>query len=219
MAKRFVDTEIWKRQRWFRKLKPIYKLAFCYIKDQCDHAGIWNIDCSDLIEDLGIDSFDILDFVKSINTEYDKITGSTTNKNRIIIVHGNMLWVTGFIQFQYESKDKVIPATANAVKSALLLLDSIKINPSEPFTTLPNPSEGSSVLGYALEHLHIKSNQPLAVLREGFRTLKDKDKDRDILVKQKNENNNGKQFVNFKTQGEDLFAKRDKGHRDKVGKI
>lgn len=31
-----------------------------------------------------------------------------------------------------------------------------------------------------------------------------------------NINKNGKQFVNFKTQGEDLFAKRDKEHRNKA---
>lgn len=48
--------------------------------------------------------------------------------------------------------------------------------------------------------------------------IKDKDKDKDILVKQKNENN-GKQFVNFKTQGEDLFAKRDKEHRSQADKL
>jgi len=34
-----------------------------------------------------------------------------------------------------------------------------------------------------------------------------------------NNKNNGKQFVNFKTQGEDLFAKRDKEHRNKVNKL
>ena len=45
--------------------------------------------------------------------------------------------------------------------------------------------------------------------------IKDKDKDKDKLVKQKTELN-GKQFVNFKTQGEELFAKRDKQHRDKA---
>ncbi len=48
--------------------------------------------------------------------------------------------------------------------------------------------------------------------------IKDKSKDKDILVKQNTENN-GKQFVNFKTQGEDLFAKRDKEHRNKVNKL
>ena len=68
MAKRFNDTDIWKKQRWFRKLKPDYKLAFYYIKDQCNHAGIWEVDCSDLIEDLGLLSFDINDFLVSINT-------------------------------------------------------------------------------------------------------------------------------------------------------
>jgi len=34
-----------------------------------------------------------------------------------------------------------------------------------------------------------------------------------------NNKNNGKQFVNFKTQGEDLFAKRDKEHRNKINKL
>ena len=31
-----------------------------------------------------------------------------------------------------------------------------------------------------------------------------------------NKKNNGKQFVNFKTQGEELFAKRDREHRDRI---
>ena len=51
MAKRFCDTDLWKTQRWFRKLPALDKLAFCYIKDLCDYAGVWKIDCSDLIED------------------------------------------------------------------------------------------------------------------------------------------------------------------------
>lgn len=75
MAKRFGDTDIWKKQRWFRKLSPEYKLAFCYIKDQCDHAGIWNIDCTDLIEDLGITEFSVTDFISKCNIEFDKNTG------------------------------------------------------------------------------------------------------------------------------------------------
>lgn len=47
--------------------------------------------------------------------------------------------------------------------------------------------------------------------------IKDKSKDKDsLLVKQKT-SKDGKQFVNFKTQGEELFAKRDKEHRNKAG--
>jgi hypothetical protein len=207
MGKRFGDTEIWKRQRWFRKLKPEYKLAFFYIKDQCDHAGIWNIDCSDLIEDVGIESFNITDFVTSLNTEYDKITGQSVTKDRVIILNSNMLWITGFLQFQYEGKDKVISYSANAVKSALYILDSIKFNPSEPFRTLPNPSEPLSVLEYAIVKLHIRANQPLAVFVQGLRTLKDKDKDKDKVVKQK-KNENEKFSGNFKAQGEEFFLNR-----------
>ena len=136
MAKRFGDTEIWKKQRWFRKLTPEYKLAFCYIKDQCNHAGIWNVDCSDLIEDLGLNFFNLLDFVESINTEYDKISGEKIIKERLVLLKDNYLWITGFVQFQYEGKDRLIKATNNMVKGALFILDSIKFNPCQPLPTL-----------------------------------------------------------------------------------
>lgn len=214
MAKRFNDTDIWKKQRWFRKLIPEYKLAFCYIKDQCDHAGIWNIDCSDLIDDLGLQSFDVLIFAEAINTEYDKISGDKVIKERVIFLSKTCLWVTGFVQFQYEGKDKLIKSTNNMVKGALFILDSIKFNPWQPLATLGNPCEGLTVLEYALLQFHIKANEPLAVLRQGLATLKEKERD-NVLVKHKN-SENGKQFINFKTQGEDLFAKRDNEHRNKT---
>lgn len=40
MSKRFTDTEIW-GEDWFMALPPKYMLLFMYIKDTCDHAGIW----------------------------------------------------------------------------------------------------------------------------------------------------------------------------------
>ena len=136
MAKRFCDTDIWKGQRWFRKLPPIDKLVFCYIKDMCNHAGIWKVDCSDLMEDLGIDNFDLEKFIISINTEYDKITGKKVEKERVKLINNNMLWITGFVQFQYEGKDKLIKASNNLVKGALFILDSISFNPCQPLPTL-----------------------------------------------------------------------------------
>lgn len=143
MAKRLTDTDLWKSQRWFRKLDPIYKLAFCYIKDQCDHAGIWKIDCSDLIEDLGIEEFDIQSFVKSVNTEYDKISGNKAEKERIVIV-GNNLWLTGFIQFQYESKDGKVNQDTAPVRTAFLKL------------------QGLDVLVQGIRKGYIKLSQPLS---------------------------------------------------------
>ena len=207
MAKRFCDTDLWKTQRWFRKLPALDKLAFCYIKDLCDYAGVWKIDCSDLIEDLGLTDFNIDTFVSSINTEYDKMTGQKSVKERVKLVNNNMLWLTGFVQFQYEGKDKIISYKVNAVRGALWILYNTKINPSEPFRTIPNPSEQLSLLEYGIKHFHIKVKEPLPVFVEGLRTLMDKDKDKDNISLTKNEKN-GKFSGNFKSQGEELYAQR-----------
>lgn len=104
MAKRHTDSEIWTRQRWFKKLSKDYKLAFFYIKDMCDNIGVWNIDCADLVEDTGIEDFDLSDFIAHCNKEYDKRTGKPTSKVRLKIINETELWITGFCQFQYENK-------------------------------------------------------------------------------------------------------------------
>ena len=43
MAKRFTDTEKWKKP-FIRGLEGAYKLLWLYICDDCDHAGIWQVD-------------------------------------------------------------------------------------------------------------------------------------------------------------------------------
>jgi len=158
MPKRFGDTDIWKKQRWFRKLSPEYKLAFLYIKDQCDHAGIWNIDCADLIEDLGIITFDLLDFINCCNTEYDKKSGMITHKERIRVLDKGYAWVTGFIQFQYKGKEGFVNPYAAPVKTALQILSGFKL------------------LDEAINKSYITLTEDLPV---GYLTPKDKDKDKD----------------------------------------
>lgn len=168
MAKRFTDNEIWKSQRWFRKLHPEYKLAFCYIKDQCNHAGVWKIDCSDLIEDLGLESFTLNDFIDAVNVEFDKMTGNKTKKERVLVIKETLLWITGFIQFQYEGKDKMVNWQVPAVRTALVCL------------------EGLGTLSEGLEKSFITLKKPLDI---GWQTYKDKDKDKDsISTGEKNKN-------------------------------
>jgi hypothetical protein len=43
MAKRFTDTDKWKKP-FIRSLEAPYKLLWFYILDDCDHAGIWQAD-------------------------------------------------------------------------------------------------------------------------------------------------------------------------------
>lgn len=196
MAKRFTDTDIWKSQRWFRKLDPLDKLAFCYIKDQCNHAGLWKIDCSDLIEDLKLDGFDLYKFVDLLNTEYDKVTGGKIIKERIRIVKKNYLWITGFIQFQYEGKDKTVSMSA-PVRTALLFLQSIDL------------------LQDSFDNGYVTLKEPL---REGWQGGKDKDKDNKNntqIVKQGEDEKKFKPSGNFKSQGEELFAFRASKGTDK----
>lgn len=121
MAKKiFTDSDIWKKQRWFKRLPKDYKLAFFYIKDMCDVIGIWKIDCVDLMEDTGIDDFDLKDFINSCNTDEDKISGKKKKKERFKMISENELWLTGFVQFQYENKDtKVVSETHVIARSAL----------------------------------------------------------------------------------------------------
>src|ERR1017187_2273780 len=43
MAKRYTSSDKWKTQ-FIRGLKSPYKLFWLYLWDECDHAGIWEVD-------------------------------------------------------------------------------------------------------------------------------------------------------------------------------
>lgn len=196
MAKRFSETDIWKKQRWFRKLKPEYKLAFFYIKDQCDHSGIWNIDCSDLVEDLGIENFDLGLFVNDCNTEFNKETGQKEKKTRIKILTTGYLWVTGFIQFQYENKEGLVNPSAAPVRTALQILMK------------------HGVLKEALDNSYITLTEPL---QDGYTTPKDKDRDKEKKKGGMGENKILQKAIKFSEDGE--FAIFEDGSKQKLGKL
>lgn len=154
MARRFTETVIWKNKRWFRKLSPDYKLAWFYIKDQCNHAGIWEINCLDLVDDIGLEKFDLVDFIKCCNRSFDKITGQPIEKERLRIIEDDNLWLTNFIQFQCQSGDETVNIYGNFPKSAIqkladygLVKEGLSkgyIRVSEPllnpYINLPNPT-------------------------------------------------------------------------------
>ena len=86
MAKRFTDTGKWS-DPWYRALSPVDKLAWGYLTDNCDPAGI--IDLDRPLADFQIgQAVDWSAFIKAAG-------------DRIVTIAKGKLWLAGFIYFQY----------------------------------------------------------------------------------------------------------------------
>lgn len=89
MAKRFTDTNKW-RKGLLRNLPVDMKLVWLYVIDECDHAGVWDVEWDVLQVRTGIDT---------IREEAEKVLG-----DKIIIFDDGKKWfLTDFIPFQYGS--------------------------------------------------------------------------------------------------------------------
>jgi len=92
--KRFVDTSTWDH-KWFRVLKPDYKCFWRYLCDNCDAAGVWEID------------FDAAQFSINTNTKFTVNLLQTYFDDRVSFFtfeNRNFLILTGFIEFQYKGE-------------------------------------------------------------------------------------------------------------------
>lgn len=90
MAKRFTDTEKWKRP-WYRKLPPAFRELWNYILDSCDHAGVW-------VEDIELAGL-ILGYKLDLN-EFEHHLGP-----KIIRVDDDKFFIPSFVEFQYGTLD------------------------------------------------------------------------------------------------------------------
>jgi hypothetical protein len=87
MAKRFTDSTKWSNT-FVRSLKAPYKLLWLYILDDCDHAGIWQVD----IEVAEI----------RIGEKLNLKMAETVFKDKIAILKNGEKWfIKDFIDFQY----------------------------------------------------------------------------------------------------------------------
>jgi len=87
MAKRFTDTEKWKK-KWFRKLNPEHKCFWEYLRDNCNHAGIWDVD------------FETASFL--IGVDIDEDEARKVFKKKIVEIDNSEKWfIPSFINFQY----------------------------------------------------------------------------------------------------------------------
>jgi hypothetical protein len=86
VGKRFTDTEKWGK-KWFRNLSPKDKLAWNYLCDKCDCAGVISLD-----EELA-------DF--QIKEQIDWNRFLEISEGRVERLPNGRLWLTTFLEFQY----------------------------------------------------------------------------------------------------------------------
>jgi len=87
MAKRFTDTDKWKKG-FIRSLPAKYKMFWLYILDDCNHAGIWETD------------FEVASI--RIGTKITAAEASRVMASQVKVFDGGNKWfIPKFIDFQY----------------------------------------------------------------------------------------------------------------------
>lgn len=104
MAKRFTDSEKWKKN-WFRKLPNDMKLFWVYICDNCNIAGIWDVD------------FELASFF--IGNEMSEMVVLRYMEKQILVLNDSKWLIKDFVCFQYG----VLTPNNNLHRSVLNLLN------------------------------------------------------------------------------------------------
>jgi len=109
MATRLSNSSLW-QQDWFLSIDGKYQLFVLYLRDHCDHAGIWQPSFK-IFEITSGFRINKEDFLKSVNNE----------KTRILVLDNGKWWLTGFCEDQY--KGRVLYNTVNPHKGAIRQLE------------------------------------------------------------------------------------------------
>ena len=118
MPKRFTDTEKWKKP-FIRSLEAPYKLLWFYLLDDCDYAGIWQVD------------WDIARI--KIGCEVKPEEALRQFDDRIVVFDDGLKWfIPDFIEFQY---GKLNPGN-RAHKAVLLQLEKYSLTQKPLLTPL-----------------------------------------------------------------------------------
>lgn len=110
MAKRFIDTDLFKK-KFIRDLDGTYKLLWIYIINDCNHAGIWEPD------------FEVASIRIGVTVYEDQALKKFGDK--VVQINGGEKWFfPSFIQFQYPSG---LNPKNNAHISVISILERYKI--------------------------------------------------------------------------------------------
>lgn len=121
MAKRLTDCSKWNKP-FLRTMKAPYKLLWIYILDECDHAGIWQVD------------FDVARI--KIGEQLNQEEALNLFEGKIFQFDNNEKWfIPDFIDFQYG----VLQADNRVHNSVIKILSKYKL---EEFKGLNTPLQG-----------------------------------------------------------------------------
>ena len=109
--RRYTDTEKW-RDKWFRALKPEFKLAWLYLVDNCDWAGVLDLDRELANFQIGFD----VDWERFLDVCGD----------RVHCLNSGKIWLTKFVEFQQGTA--TLNPKNNAHKNIINLLRKHGIN-------------------------------------------------------------------------------------------
>lgn len=101
MAKRYTDSDKWKKS-WFRRLTPLEKCFWSYVLDNCNHAGIWEVDFELASYCIG-EELNAIDIMKAFRKQY--VPFST----------GKRWFIMDFIDFQYGELNTEVRAHASVI--------------------------------------------------------------------------------------------------------
>ena len=115
MAKRFIDTAIF-RKDFIRGLDAPYKLLWLYIINECDHAGLWDVEIDVAKARLGV--------------EIDENTALEKFSDKIVVIKGKW-FIPDFIEFQYGE----LKAENRAHNSVIQILTKYNLFKNKPLTS------------------------------------------------------------------------------------
>lgn len=109
MAKRYTDTEIYKRE-WFQQLPLKFKAFWDYLYRACDHAGIYQV------------NIPLAGFL--IGADYTREEILSTFNGRIVEIEEDKWWIPKFIYWQYGVKDPLdLNENVNVQRSVIKQLE------------------------------------------------------------------------------------------------
>ncbi len=118
MAKRFIDTDIFKKS-FTRSLQGAYKTLWVYVLMDCNHAGIWDCD------------FDVANI--RLNENLTKSKAEKEFSDKIYVFDGGKKWfIPSFIEFQYgelSENNRAHTGVISLLKKHNLLNEDLSIKP------------------------------------------------------------------------------------------